>query len=507
MGTWRVVLLCLLAVGCGGPLLEDEHPREAPLPEDGAVSELWWSAVPGEVRLVEDIFPPSDAFPLLARGPESLVAFRGRLFFAVDFEEGYRALWKSRGSEEGTRELKEFPPDGFGPLRSLTVVDQQLFFVVEVEEVGRELWVSDGTRQGTRLVEDLTPGSEDSFLSGLSDVGGRLLFFRALPEAPTTPERAELWRSDGTAEGTERVVEFGPESFVSTLRAVVGDTLFFVLSTPEHGTELWRTDGTAGGTELVEDIHPGPEGSFPFDLRAVGERLYFTAKEPVHGRAIWKVEVSERGAERVEDPGPEREDPRLLDVAGRYLYFTTVELSDRLGLYRLKVSGSCQGRTERVEFLPNPFAGEPGATPYITTYAVAGRKVFFGLGIGTPGPAPRDVQLWVSDGTAAGTKLLYRPLSLSDEFGSEIFALDGSVLFVGFDEETGLEPWVSDGTVEGTRLLEDIAEGRESSYPRSFTRVGREVFFVAHDEEAGNELRVLPLQRVRKVFEVEEDER
>jgi ELWxxDGT repeat protein len=517
MGARRhAVLLCLLAVGCGGPLLdvEEEQPRSEPLAEfeDGAVTAQGWSPVPGRVRLVEDIFPPSEDIPRYVRGPEGLVSFRGRLFFSVDFEDGHRALGRSDGTAPGTYPVKEFPPSG-GPaylhfLSYLTPVDGQLFFVVGDEVRGSELWVSDGTRQGTRLVANISPRFGGWYLSHFMAVRGRLLFFRSTFETPTTPARVELWRSDGTTAGTVRVLDFGPESSVGSAQVVEDGTLFISLTTPRYGSELWRTDGTARGTTLVADIVPGPRGSSPGNFRAVGRRLFFTVEHPIRGLAFWRTDGTAAGTTLFHALPPGEVNLRVLEVAGKYLYFARSNASAQLmSLYRLKVVGSRRDCAERVAILPNPFADQEDAMPYITEYAAAGGRLFFGLGIGSSGPAPRDVQLWVTDGTARGTEMLYRPLSLSDEYGSPIFALDGSILFVGFDAATGLEPWVSDGTVEGTRLLQDIASGPESSYPRGFTRVGRQVFFTAFDPVHGNELRVLPLHRSHSSCEVEGQER
>src|SRR5262249_1087926 len=50
----------------------------------------------------------------------------------------------------------------------------------------------------------------------------------------------------------------------------VGGTLFFTAVTPETGRELWKSDGTAEGTVLVRDIFPGVESSAPANLTNVG---------------------------------------------------------------------------------------------------------------------------------------------------------------------------------------------------------------------------------------------
>jgi ELWxxDGT repeat protein len=289
------------------------------------------------------------------------------------------------------------------------------------------------------------------------------------------------------------------------MRALVGNTLFFVVSDPAHGTELWKSDGTQAGTGLVKDIYPGPEGAYPYELRAVGTRLFFTAATPSHGRELWKSDGTEAGTVLVEDtrPGSESGSPHLLDALGKHLYFTMPDSSAQtLGLYRLRLDGS--SRSTRVKTLPNPYSGQPDAQPSITAVAVASTRLFFAMSISTDGPAPRDVQLWATDGTAAGTRLLVRPLSLSDEFQSRLFPVGDSILFSALEEGThGLEPWVSNGQPNGTRRLGDLAPGAASAYPRSFTRVGDSVFFVAHDETDTNALWMVPLQRLLQRTEVD----
>ncbi|NVI97869.1 hypothetical protein HV824_07005 [Myxococcus sp. AM009] len=500
-----VVLSCAMVVGCGAsppdeaPFTGEPIMEELSLPDsgEGALAAQWARPTPGRARLVEDIFPGEQPWTV-SPYPESRVSFRGKLYFAVNFDEGPKELWRSDGSRAGTDDVESFPalrPDGSTNLLfGLTPVGNRLFFVVGDSDHGTELWVSDGTRGGTRLVEDLTPGPASSRLENLTAVGKTLFFFRRLPETPETPGRTELWTSDGTARGTVRVRDFGPGSSVGFQVAVVDDLLFFPLADPQHGNELWRSDGSRSGTKLLKDISPGPTSSNPRELRAAGDFVYFVATDPDHGEELWMTNGSRSCTELVKDleRGPVSSFPTILQEARGSLFFTTYDASSStLALYRVKVGDD---DPKRIRTIPNPYAGMPDAEPYITASATTGQQVFLTVAFTSTGPAPRDVQLWVSDGTGSGTKLLYRPLSLSDEFITELFAVEGLVFFPANGEGTGTELFVTDGTVRGTRLLQDIAPGAVSSSPFGFTRVGERVFFVAFHPDSGTELWDLTLQ-------------
>jgi ELWxxDGT repeat protein len=455
---------------------------------------------PGQARPLTDLFPPNGLPARIAPGPEGLVSFSGQLYFAVNRADGRKGLWKSNGTAAGTVPVKEFPAgpgDAFSSsLRELTVAGSQLFFFVPTAEYGLELWKSDGTAAGTALVKDLTPGSADSSLSGLTAAGAGVYFFRSFSETETTPARTELWKSNGTAAGTLRVKDLGPGSFTLQTRTTVGNILLFVVETPASGTELWRSDGTEAGTFLLKDIQPGSASAYPSNLRVAGGRVFFTA-EDAEGRRVWRTDGTVAGTVRVEalGAGTSYDGLQLLGVVGSFLYLSTSNATDRrLRLYRLNVRVQNPGTARLVTTLPNPFAADPSAEPRVNTFTVAGDKLFFSMSISTSGPAPRDVQLWVTDGTRVGTRLVVRPLSLSDEFESELFTLDNRILFSAYEEgSAGLEPWISDGTPKGTRRLQDLVPGSEHSYPHSYTRVGSSVFFVANAGMNSNELWVMPL--------------
>ena len=81
---------------------------------------------------------------------------------------------------------------GSGP-SELIYIDDTLFFTAEDSTHGRELWKSDGTEEGTVLVKDIQPGGVSAFPRSLTDVEGVLFFV-----AGEQYSRHQLWRSDGT---------------------------------------------------------------------------------------------------------------------------------------------------------------------------------------------------------------------------------------------------------------------------------------------------------------------
>ena len=57
---------------------------------------------------------------------------------------------------------------------------------------------------------------------------------------------------------------------------------------PATGLELWRSDGTSDGTMLVKDILRGVDSSSaPEMLQVVNGTLFFSAQLSVVGRELW----------------------------------------------------------------------------------------------------------------------------------------------------------------------------------------------------------------------------
>jgi ELWxxDGT repeat protein len=239
----------------------------------------------GTATMVADINPGGFA------QINEITEYNGALYFSAtdqgvnNFE---RELWTSDGVS-GASEVKDIRPgpDGSNPLR-LQVANGLLFFAADDGLTGYELWKSDGTEEGTTLVKDIWPGEATSNLSSSDFVAFRdELFF----VADDGINGVELWKSDGTAAGTQLVKDIYPGPLSSVVPAEwkpveLDGLLYFAATSPEAGYELWSTDGTEAGTRLTYDLVPGRMSGVPEDLTVNNGSLYFTAYSQAFGREL-----------------------------------------------------------------------------------------------------------------------------------------------------------------------------------------------------------------------------
>lgn len=100
-------------------------------------------------------------------------------------------------------------------------------------------------------------------------------------------------------------------------------------------------------------------------------------------------------------------------------------------------------------------------------------------------PEPNS-SLWRSDGTP-GTTVRLTPTELEVIPLEPLRAAGGRVFFVAADEH-GQELWTSDGTAAGTRLVADLEPGALGSDPRSLTVFQDRLYFTAEVGDSGSEL-------------------
>jgi ELWxxDGT repeat protein len=265
-----------------------------------------------------------------AGSPAWLTNVEGTLYFVDTYDLHEGSLWKSDGTVTGTVQLKAFtqpdpPASNYYPAW-LTVLHGTLYFTAYDDTHGFELWKSDGTAEGTVLLKDINPGPNGSSIEGMIESNGALYF-----SATDGTHGQSLWKSDGTAEGTVLLKDINPgaggafpsfSGFVS-----MNNLLYFSANDGVSGNELWKSDGTTEGTVRVKDINPGAGDALTargFDfLTPVQGTLYFAATDGVTGVELWQSDGTEAGTIQVSDihPGPGNAMPSFLTNVNGLLYF------------------------------------------------------------------------------------------------------------------------------------------------------------------------------------------
>jgi len=203
-----------------------------------------------------------------------MIEFQDHLYFTANVPEEYLEPWVTDGTPQGTHMLKDcYVGTGSSNPMYYTVAGDHLFFRAETAAQSDELWVTDGTSDGTVLVEDISPGQDGSLPSNFTEHNGEL-YFRAYPSFGTN----YIYRSDGTSVGTIPLPQ--PTYDYNLAEGMCShDGWLYFLAYGDFNKQLWRTDGTAAGTEEI--LYPGPTPIQPmsnaYNLGSCGGELLFRA--------------------------------------------------------------------------------------------------------------------------------------------------------------------------------------------------------------------------------------
>jgi ELWxxDGT repeat protein len=231
--------------------------------------ELWKSdgTVAGTERIFES--SPGGGYDSLMNST-AMLGFRGGVVFGVrDLAAGLygKELWFSDGTEAGTGMIEDIRPGIYSSITSatsFTMLNDQILFNAYTESSGMELWISDGTEAGTHLLVDLWPGICDEEPcrgvtnyenAGIVSSGAYAYFFAETPTGVDDAVERQIWRTDGTAEGTVKIGAGTSQPMSDSGNRpgirIAGNTVFFRGFTDEYGRELhFFTDpllGEGGG--------------------------------------------------------------------------------------------------------------------------------------------------------------------------------------------------------------------------------------------------------------------
>ncbi len=425
------------------------------------------------VQLVKDINPGPEG-----SDPDIFVTLDGTGYFRANNGANGFELWRTDGTEAGTEmvlDLNPGPLNGFPD--KLTVANGALYFngFDSADFLGSKAWRSDGTAAGTFLLVDTFPG-----LSGGGTFGPPLPDnFKALDDttvlftALDPVGGLEPWRTDGTPAGTTRIIDLHPGAEWSipieftalrhvTCFAADESVVIHPDGTATYDRELFRTDGTAEGTYQLKDINPGSEPSIPTGFIRYNHFVFFRADDGVHGAELWRTDGTEDGTVLVADlnPGAEGSGPEL-PILARFRPATSAP-SDRSeaktvvlfiaddgthGTELFQSDGTTEGTRLLRDINPTGASVPLGMTQY-------NGRVYFSADDGVHGAEP-----WMTDGTEEGTQMLVdlNP-GLLRSSPQEFRVVAGRLFFVAivpddahFTVRTQL--WMTDGTAQGTQMV------------------------------------------------------
>ena len=422
---------------------------------------------------------------LASSSPESLVSLGNRLLFTGVITGQGRELHVSDGTAAGTGLLKELIAGSVGlPTSSLDYSQRvsgngaRLFIAFQdpaQNDIAR-LWVSDGTAAGTVNISGNLL-DQAGFVGLLASSGSSVL----LAHAPGANSEGEPWFSNGTVSGALPLGNF---------RSTVGDSFVSMsgsFGSRVYGQALLENARLRFSLDAADSAPPQPETEVDFALGEHFGKLWFgTSNGDLHVRTAAGADTA-LGMRAVTDT------PDCYVERNGRLYFLMTEDGDFLGDVEIARSDGTAAGTTTVTNLSAPGQRRVQSLCFDTRQllAVLGTRLLFVGNTGSSG-----MELFALD--AADEPALLRDIrpGLDSSGPRELMPLSGRpglpdlAVFVANDGVLGEELWVTDGTGQGTRLLLDIHPGSASSAVRDVISDGRRVFFTAISPNHGRELYV-----------------
>ncbi len=468
---------------------------------DGVGEELFGSRLSeptfaGIVRDIHDATGNSD--------PRLFMALANAPVFAAFDEKNFELL--RRIDADGDVALLLPPGERLLLNRFTTVVTRSGPATLFAKDFQERIWRSDGSAAGTALALDPSQPPFDidnanvRCIDALSPQDLLLLI-----EENGVPA---LWRSDGTAAGSERLL--GPDDLPPGTQLEdrpcpvrLGEQTLFAARRDDIGIELFRNNGTPGHSALVRDIAPGAIDALDgTTFRVAAGRLFFTANsdgDDYDGDIeLWVSDGTGQGTFRLRDIHPTGSSlPHSIIAHGADVAFAA--RSDEAG-HQLWISdGTLAGTRALTNATPQ---AEHFDLPFDETFGPAiasdGARLFFvATLIGDGGGS----HLFTSDGEVDGHRRI-RPVDAAAAIAPQQLSVvaGAGVVFAGYSDAHGRELWFSDGSDAGTFLAADVEPGAAGGGPLNLAVLSDGVYFSADDGVVGREPWRLPLPRPETIF-------
>lgn len=314
------------------------------------------------------------------------------------------------------------------------------------------------------LVKDIYPGTQNAFPSNFTLYKGKMVF------AAGSSIGNELWESDGTEEGTKLVADILPGASSSSPSNLFtfSNKIYFTGARSINGANVYGVLMSYDEVNGVQTI--STSANFAANFTGLGNTLYFkatnTAVNPNTQRLFY-----------LDDAGQPTIADNNLNVSvigyapGKVI--ANAQLATATNVYWTQLFGF-DGTTVNLVKNINPTSS---SYPQNFYYSSALGKTIFNANGGN-GTEP-----WITDGTEQGTYLIKDINTSNSTAGSapsNFTEFNGKIYFSASNGlENGPELWVTDGTAEGTKMLKDIATGSTGSSPERMVVFKDKLYFLA----------------------------
>ncbi|MBO0929816.1 T9SS type A sorting domain-containing protein [Fibrella aquatilis] len=363
-----------------------------------------------------------------------------------------------------------------------------VLFYAEDQYYGKELWKTDGTLQGTSLVKDIAPGTKSSRY-GYEAITGNI----------TVSDIA----------GDNKPV-------------VLNGIMYFEANDGTHGYEIWRSDGTDKGTFMITEINEGAA----YDREKQSFRSFFIYNNEVYfwdnsriifnstPVVVWRLFKTKGSIESTTLVGEFQNfqsfKPKLFNYKGSLSfllgpssYETRIEESNRF--YQMNTLGQISKIKLHVDGINNIsaangqlyFTNKKGlfksdGTMASTILVRESGSVFSTNSINTDFWGDdrfvyflHNSSLWRTDGTMTGTFSLQNNVRFSntDLFSeTRVFIYKNELYFIDYGTKNnllkGVKVWKTNGTIEGTIPVVDVdPEGKGEAIIRLVTEIDGNLYF------------------------------
>lgn len=302
-------------------------------------------------------------------------------------------------------------------------LNQKLFYTARTESTGNEIWVTDGVENESYLLKDINPGRKNGIsgaFSKASVVINNTLYFVAQDGC----SNGEIWKTDGTITGTERITDFLDYNIAAL--TLIGEEFYFLVKKNDL-LEVWKSDGTTEGTLLIKENLP--IWNVP-SFQGKCKNIFLFTFQPygTNDSRVWRSDGTSEGT----FPITGEIDGNGAGPGGTSALTQYIELNDELYFVSRNYLYKTDGTLENTITIATLHPGSTRLVDYADVADVNGKLYFSFLEIDF-----NRLFIWESDGTVSGTKKIY------DEWGSRYFMTsnllehDNSLLFCGVNSTGG----------------------------------------------------------------------